>query len=350
MGKLTIRVFPVADYGPITRGEVEWSYSQMREVLLCHCRAETAGAYPDGLTVRAGAYWEHDASGSPEDRSKLRLRFVYLPPKDGGDAQDVILQIFQQFGFPVPQVQLFHGDSVRKTRTMSWPQYIVNHCHTIFMVHSRELMDEDEEAWGPSEAVLSESWSDVFGAYASDPTTPDRHSAKNVFTEDLELLVDTIVDAPDPNLEDCKHELLKKYVVVLHTGGRVREPWACVRPSAFDRHRPARFIVCASNTWRGENNDAYHIGWTAATVAKFASLIQDSLSTDCQQKAVGAYINYHDQLGVETNGGATTIVKHCHIRQFYGPIAGPDFCRLKTLKRRVDPDNLFYYGDSISHF
>ena len=34
--ELTIRTHAIGEYGPLIRGEVEWPYCQMREVLRCH--------------------------------------------------------------------------------------------------------------------------------------------------------------------------------------------------------------------------------------------------------------------------------------------------------------------------
>lgn len=320
--ELTLRVYRCLDFGLLLRGEIEWPYHQMAQVLKCHANVEQAGAYPVGLSVRAGVYWEADHDGPREERTKLRLRMVYLTPKGVSNAEAQINELLEKFKFPIP--------CMAGCDCGYWATHFSKCSRSTFIHQFEELTDEDED--------LTPGWPGAT-AYVSDPTTANRHSAKNVYAtaEQFRCMIPAIVAALDPNMPDCEdsRQLKRKYVVVLHAGGSIRDPSPWIAPSAFDRHRRANFCVAVSNTWCGASNDIVHIGWTANTLCACVAACKQEFNEHVPE----TYPNYEDGLFLDDSREA--LVYQNPKERFFGSRDGADFQRLQRVKKQVDPEGLF---------
>jgi FAD/FMN-containing dehydrogenase len=92
--------------------------------------------------------------------------------------------------------------------------------------------------------------------------------------------------------------------------------------TAFSRREPC-FNVSALGHWVDATNDAQHIAWSRTTAAAIASHSADG----------GGYLNY---------GAPDEPLER--VRAAYGDAS---FQRLRELKRRYDPDNLFRFNHNI---
>ena len=148
-----------------------------------------------------------------------------------------------------------------------------------------------------------------------DPGVPklDLYYWKSCFIDELD---DDVIEILDEQFARCPSQMSKHFVEHFHGATLRPDPSATAYP-----HRHAGYSILIISQWRDSEHNEQNIAWARETYDRLASYSRD-----------GAYSNYMDD-----------DESMARVRQAFGD----NFPRLRKLKDRYDPTNLFHRNQNI---